>query len=181
MTKHSDAPFHLAILGTSRSGGNTAQALFKLVEKQPVTCVDLNDLAIAPYHYEHAYAVEDDFHALAKRLASAETILLATPVYWYTMSAQMKVFFDRLSDLLTIRKPLGRALAGKRLSFLSVGTQAELPQGFADPFWQTCDYFDMVYHPGLYLQAEDVFEMTEGRKQIMMDFAIGFWGPQPTA
>lgn len=166
---------HLAILGTSRSGRDTHQVLTELVQDRPVDVVDLNDLTIAPYHYEHAYSADDDFAALAQRMAEAHSLLLATPVYWYTMSAQMKVMVDRLSDLITIAKPLGRALAGKRLSFLAVGTQPQLAQGFADPFWQTAAYFDMHYEPGLYVQSAEPFLLSREARASMTAFATRFW------
>ncbi|MCP4458779.1 MAG: NAD(P)H-dependent oxidoreductase [Cytophagales bacterium] len=39
---------------------------------------------------------------------------MATPVYWYSMSGIMKVFLDRIYDVLTIEKELGRKLHGKK-------------------------------------------------------------------
>ncbi|SCP98136.1 flavodoxin family protein [Anaerobium acetethylicum] len=38
---------------------------------------------------------KDDMTALLEKMVSADVILLATPVYFYTMSAQMKTFIDR--------------------------------------------------------------------------------------
>ena len=47
-----------------------------------------------------------------------EQIIFATPIYWYAMSAQLKTFFDRMTDLLTIHKPLGRQLRKGKKMFL---------------------------------------------------------------
>lgn len=59
----------------------------------------------------------DDYLNLMKQiLEKYETLILATPVYWYSMSGIMKVFFDRLTDLLTIEKELGRKLRGKKIA-----------------------------------------------------------------
>ncbi len=38
----------------------------------------------------------DDLNDLAKKMENAEVIVLATPVYFYSMSGQLKVFLDRL-------------------------------------------------------------------------------------
>ncbi len=43
-----------------------------------------------------------------------DVLIFATPVYWYSMSGIMKVFFDRITDLLTIKKDIGRKLKGKK-------------------------------------------------------------------
>ena len=36
-------------------------------------------------------------------------------MYWYGVSSRMKVFIDRLTDLITIRKEDGRKLKGMQL------------------------------------------------------------------
>lgn len=46
-------------------------------------------------------------------------IILATPVYWYSMSALMKTFIDRWGDLLDIRKDIGRRLTNKELYIIT--------------------------------------------------------------
>ena len=74
-----------------------------------------------------------------------DLIVLATPVYWYTMSATMKIFLDRLTDLLEIRRDLGRKLRGKKLFIISSIGSTSLPQGFEDAFWQTAKYLKMEY------------------------------------
>ncbi|MDA5312487.1 flavodoxin family protein, partial [Vibrio cholerae] len=71
------------------------------------TLFDLSDYAISFYDYEHMNR-NDDFIHLINKLAEFDHLVFASPVYWYSMSAQLKVFFDRLSDLLTIEKELGR-------------------------------------------------------------------------
>jgi multimeric flavodoxin WrbA len=39
--------------------------------------------------------IEDDMQPLYPKLAAAEAILLASPVYWFTYSAQLKLCIDR--------------------------------------------------------------------------------------
>ncbi len=39
---------------------------------------------------------DDDLNDLAIKMQNADVIVLATPVYFYTMSGQLKVFLDRL-------------------------------------------------------------------------------------
>jgi NAD(P)H-dependent FMN reductase len=139
------------VLGSSRGEGNTRQVVDLVLGGRDAEVVDLGQLEIGLYDYGHANA-DDDFLPLVERLASKSLWILATPVYWYAMSGQMKVFFDRLSDLVTIRKPLGRRLAGRTVAVIASGTDSRLPAGFEAPFWQTCDYLGMRYAGALYVQ-----------------------------
>lgn len=132
----------LAILGSSRGDGNTRRVLDAVLGGRAVEIVDLGEHPVTPYDYQHRNAA-DGFLEVAARMTGAETLLFATPVYWYSMSAQLKLFFDRLSDLVTIRKELGRALAGRRALAVATSTTEELPPGFEVPFQRTCEYFDM--------------------------------------
>ena len=66
------------------------------------------------------------------------------------MSAQLKVFFDRLSDLLGVRKDLGYKLKGKTISVMSTGTNEECPACFIEPFKLTADYLGMKFNKILY-------------------------------
>jgi hypothetical protein len=57
---------------------------------------------------------------------------------------QHKIFFDRFSDLLSIRKDLGRKLRRKKL-FVIASFGASYPKGFVDTFEQICEYLGMEY------------------------------------
>jgi ribosomal-protein-alanine N-acetyltransferase len=139
------------LLGSSRDDGNTRQVVDLALGGRDVEVVDLGRLDVGLYDYEHANA-SDDFLPLVERLASKSLWILATPVYWYAMSGQMKIFFDRLSDLVTIRKARGRSLKGKTVAVIASGTDARLPEGFEAPFRQTCNYLGMRYAGALYVQ-----------------------------
>lgn len=39
--------------------------------------------------------IDDDMKAIYTRLRSADAIVYATPIYWFTVSAQIKLFMDR--------------------------------------------------------------------------------------
>lgn len=55
--------------------------------------INLNDKAFGYYGEEQA---DDGFESVVNELAQADTIVLATPLYFYNMSGQLKVFIDRL-------------------------------------------------------------------------------------
>ena len=64
----------------------------------------------------------------------------------------MKVFFDRLTDLVTVRQDLGRQLEGRKVFLVACGSDPELPDGFEVPFRRTADYLRMDYEGGFYMQ-----------------------------
>ena len=86
-------------------------------------------------------------------MVSHEMIIFVTPVYWYTMSSQLKVFFDRLTDLITIHKTLGRALKGKKVFLISTGAGEEYPESLEYPIKSTAKYFEMEYGGLLYFST----------------------------
>jgi multimeric flavodoxin WrbA len=66
----------------------------------------------------------DDMAAVYAALRAADGLLIASPVYWFTLSAQTKLFMDRLYAFVG---PSGHGLAGKRMGLA-------LTYGDADPF-----------------------------------------------
>lgn len=143
----------LIIYGSSHSAGVTKEISDLLVEGYNHSFVDLNTKNISYYDYEHKNK-DDDFIEVAHQMLEHETIVFVTPVYWYTMSAQLKVFFDRLTDLITIHKSLGRALKGKKVFLVSTGHGAEYPESLEYPVKSTAEYFGMEYGGLLYFSTK---------------------------
>lgn len=131
------------IFGSSRSFGNTRKVIDNILGCSGTTLFDLNNFDISPFDYEHRNQ-SDYFIPLIEKLLDYDTWIIATPVYWYNMSTQHKIFFDRFSDLLTIRKDLGRKLRGKKL-FVIASFGDSYPKGFEDTFEQICQYLGMEY------------------------------------
>lgn len=145
----------VAIIGSARNDGNAAQIMDAVLGDRAIPRINLNDFSIRDYEYGRTPDGRDDFLELANQIAEADTILLVTPVYWYAMSGVMKRFFDRLTDLTTVMKPMGRALAGKTIYVASCGTSPALPEGFEVPFRDTAAYLDMHYGGIYYRQMRD--------------------------
>ncbi len=139
----------IVILGTARSDSNTLAKLREHLPFKNFELVELHRLNIGFYNYESPPV--DDFLDVANKMVNADTIVFATPVYWYSMSAVLKVFFDRLTDLISTSKGIGRALAGKSVYLFATGTEPVLPEGFAVPFKNTSQYFDMKYERAFYV------------------------------
>ena len=134
----------LAILGSSRSDGNTARALESLTRDGSCEVIDLNARTMSGFRYDQAYDPEDPFLRIVEKIIAADHTILATPVYWYSYSSVMKVFIDRFSDLLESRKETGRRLRGKKFILLSTGNDP-LPDPTLQAAYQNfCSYLGIV-------------------------------------
>ena len=71
-----------------------------------------------------ACVLGDDMQQLYPRLRQADAIVIASPIYWFTVSAQTKLFIDRWYAL---ESPRGSALKGKQFGIL-------LTYGDSDPY-----------------------------------------------
>ena len=96
----------LGISGSPRPAGNTDTLLMEALhgarqQGADTTVVSLRDLIISPCHGHPDCASRpachhtDDFQALSRQFLSSDAVILATPVYYWNMSAQMKAFVDR--------------------------------------------------------------------------------------
>jgi RimJ/RimL family protein N-acetyltransferase/putative NADPH-quinone reductase len=141
----------LVIIGSARKESNTLRAVEAVFSSRlDYELCDLLDSDISEYSYEDDS--NDDFSKIVEKMLSHEAIVFATPVYWYAMSGRMKVFFDRLTDLISKQKHSGRGLAGKCTYLIASGTDAQMPEGFEVPFARTSDYFSMRYGGAIYFK-----------------------------
>lgn len=140
----------LIILGSARKKSNTRCFSEAVFQGRGYSLLDLLDFHIAPYSYEEDYPPDDGFPELSQILLQHQLIVFATPVYWYAMSGLLKVFFDRLTDLITIRKESGRQLRGRITALLAVGSDDALPDGFTVPFSSTSRYLGMEFIASAY-------------------------------
>lgn len=124
--------------------GNTLLVMRDLSQHFNGELINLSESVIGYYDYDHRNE-QDDFLAIAEKMCEASVIVLGSPVYWYSISAQMKTFIDRWSDLITIRKDLGRKLRSRQLILISCGSWEQAGEGFELPLRQTAEYMDMHF------------------------------------
>lgn len=133
------------ILGSSRKNGNTTKIVDEISKEHEIEVINLSDFNISYYDYESKNR-EDDFFPLIKGIIeNYDTLIFATPIYWYNMSGIMKVFFDRFSDLIRIEKETGRKLRGKKIGVISNSHDDEIEESFYIPFKKSADYLGMEY------------------------------------
>ncbi len=135
----------LIILGSARKESDTQKLVELIFGGKEYKLIDLLHYSIAHYNYEEEYPSNDEFLTIVEQMLQHKVIVFATPVYWYSMSGYMKVFFDRLTDIVSSQKHIGRKLKGKKVALLSVSNSNELPEGFEIPFRDTANFLDMEY------------------------------------
>jgi len=103
-----------------------------------VETVYLNGLDIRPCQACYACkqedstgcTVNDDMRPLYPKLAESDAWIIASPVYWFTMSAQTKLFMDRCFALWN-EDPKVNPMYGKRIAIA-------MSYGDSDPFNSGC-------------------------------------------
>ncbi len=100
----------LAIYGSPRRNGNTATLLRKAVQGAreagaEVQQIILRDLKMSPCLEIYGCkktgrcAIKDDFQEIYNLLLSCHGIMLASPIFFYTVSAHTKILMDRCQSL----------------------------------------------------------------------------------
>ena len=103
-------PKIIALYGSPRRKGNTAVLLKKAVEGAQDAGADveeivLRDLKLSPcleiYGCLQAgdCAIKDDFQKVRDKILDAQGLILASPVFFYTVSAHTKILMDRFQSL----------------------------------------------------------------------------------
>jgi multimeric flavodoxin WrbA len=76
-----------AALGAQEAGAQVESIYLHGLDIRPCDGCDLCDAG--------ACIIEDDMQTLYPKLAAADAILLASPIYWFTFTAQVKLCIDR--------------------------------------------------------------------------------------
>lgn len=146
----------IALFASSRRHGNTGRFLDRIAAGLNVEVIDLGALRLSAYDYEHRNT-DDDFEPLMKHVLAHEQIVFATPIYWYAVSPAMKVFLDRLSDLLDLPDLLaeGRRLRGK-IAYVACTSICEEPSvEFMGAFIETFRYLGMHFGGAVHANCRD--------------------------
>ncbi|CCQ10069.1 FMN reductase, NADPH-dependent [Pseudoalteromonas luteoviolacea B = ATCC 29581] len=133
------------IYSSARKHGNTGTIVLDRASELNAEVVYLDELTINTYDYEHSHR-HDDFEALLTKIIEFDHVVIASPVYWYSVTATMKAFFDRTTDLMDIEelKPSLRQWRGKTFSILSTSNSEAAPVCFVEMIQSTMEYLGLV-------------------------------------
>jgi multimeric flavodoxin WrbA len=145
----------LVVQGSPRKKGNStslAEQIAKGAESvgAAVETIYLHDKNISPCQACYACqrpdsngcAIDDEMQPIYKKLIDADCWIIASPVYWFTMSAQTKLFMDRCFALPAYKK---EAFAGKRIAIaMSYGDSDAFKSGCVNALRTFQDAFKYV-------------------------------------
>ncbi|MGV0939859.1 flavodoxin family protein [Empedobacter sp. ULE_I140] len=145
----------IIINGSHNRDGDTTK-LFQEIYPE-IACLKLIDYTIELYNYDETYSDKDQFLEIINQIIEFEEIIFATPVYWYSMSSLMKIFFDRLIDLISSQETIGRKLMGKKVRVITSSIGNHLDDNFFLPFIETVNFLHLEYIGGKhYLKQNNV-------------------------
>jgi multimeric flavodoxin WrbA len=127
----------LAIYGSPRRKGNTSILLDQAVQGAiaagaQVEKIVLRDLKLSPclelYGCKETgrCVIQDDFHKVVAHLLSCQGLMLASPIFFYSVSAHTKILMDRCQSLWVKKYWIDKISYGQREPkrkglFISVG------------------------------------------------------------
>jgi len=126
-----------AVFGSPRRKGNTATLLRQAIKGArdagaEVNEIVLRDLKMSPcleiYGCKQSgqCAIQDDFQGVLEQLLTSQGIILASPIFFYTVSAQTKILMDRcqsqwVKKYWIDKVPFGARRPSRKALFISVG------------------------------------------------------------
>ncbi len=157
----------IALFSSSRRQGNTGMLMDQVANQSGMEVIDLDKANISPFDYDNKHS-EDDFLPLVKKILNYDHIVFASPVYWYSVSPAMKIFLDRISDLLIFPELLdtGRELRGKHAYVVSTSIGRELCSTFEGAFIKTFGYLGMNYGGALHVDCTEELDINKHQNEI---------------
>jgi len=177
----------LVMLGSPRRKGNSAILADQITKgaksaKAKVETIYLHGRTIAPCKAclacqkknSKGCSIKDDMQDIYLKLIEADAWVIASPVYWFTMSAQTKLFMDRCFALPAYHKDPFR---GKRIAIA-------MTYGDEDPFTSGCvnalrtfqdayGYTESTIVGMVYGSAMDAGQIRSNKKVMQEAFDLG--------
>ena len=125
----------LILAGSPRKGGNTDLLVEAFVkgasQKHHVEIVSVHDYKVNPCigcnacvrNGQHTCVQKDDMSLIYEKMRRADMLVIASPVYFYGLSAQLKAVIDRFHN------PIRNSFPVKKMALLLVGADT-LPELF---------------------------------------------------
>lgn len=160
----------LGISGSPRKGGNTGVLLDAILEGARsvgggTKKIVLNDLDFKPCQEcggcddTGICTIEDDMQLVYQKLQTADAVVIASPIFFGSLSAQVKMMIDRLQCLWVLKYVLKRSLSPNKKRhgvFLCVGGKDSIKffenaKNIIKIFFNTLDitYLGDLFYSGL--------------------------------
>lgn len=149
----------LTLYSSARPDGNTFQLVNAFNQLMPGEICYLDNLNIAQYDYQLRNQ-DDDFVRVIDKMLSVDVIILASPVYWYSLTPTLRRFFDRFTDLLELPslKPKGKQLREKSFYLFATSVHSEPPASFTAPVTDTLKYLGWSFSGTVHVNCKEGFD-----------------------
>ncbi len=120
----------LILAGSPRKDGNTDLLVEAFVkgasQKHHIEVVSVHDYKVRPCmgcnacfrNEQHTCAQKDDMHVIYEKMADIDMLVIASPVYFYGLSAQLKAIIDRFHN------PIRNTFPVKKMALLLVAADS---------------------------------------------------------
>ncbi|MFZ3045015.1 MAG: flavodoxin family protein [Desulfatirhabdiaceae bacterium] len=149
----------VAIYGSPRRKGNTSTLLRHAVMGAVDAGADVDEIVLRDFKMSPCLeiygckktgkcVIQDDFQSVCDRILAAKGVILASPIFFYTVSAHTKILMDRCQSLWVKKywidqTPFGKKEFLRKGLFLSVGaTQGK--KLFEGPLLTVQYFFDTL-------------------------------------
>jgi len=177
----------IAILGSPRRKGNSAtlaenvilgaKSMGAMVDTYFLHGMDIKPCdacAICREDINAECVINDDMQKLYPKIREADALVIASPIYWFTVSAQTKLFMDRCYALGVSGE---YALKGKRVGIvLTYGDSDPFTSGAVNAIRTFQDVFRYVDAPivgMVYGRASDPGEIAANHELMDRAFELG--------
>lgn len=131
----------LCVNGSPRRGGNTEAVLREAIDAAAKAGAEAEMMSLADYDLKPCTgcdscfeagrcAIEDDVEEVFERVRGADSVILASPVYFFNVTAQVKTFIDRVGylDIARGREPFRNKVGGAVAVAAKTGSSSALSQ-----------------------------------------------------
>jgi len=177
----------LVINGSPRKNGNCATLIKAMAQgiseaKGTFEIVNLGQLRIEPCNgcdacrknNNKGCTIDDDMGHLYSKVAQADAIIFASPIYWFNISAQTKLFIDRL---YAVEKEKSYALTGKKIGIiLTYGDSDLFSSGGINAlrsFENICSYVNAYLIGIVHASADKAGEIKNNKNKIREAAELG--------
>ena len=157
------------IAGAQAAGAEVESFYLHGMDIRPCTACDICREAT-----DEDCVIDDDMRTLDPKLRRADALVIASPIYYFTVSAQTKLFMDRCYAL---GGPQGNAIAGKRIGIvLTYGDTDPFNSGAVNAlrtFQDAFDYIGAEIVGKVYGSADKAGEVRDNRDLMERAYRLG--------
>lgn len=172
------------IYGSSRKNGNSellANTALNGIRYDEIYLADLHiNQIVDQRHEKDGFTVmEDDFDQIIRQLLQTDILILATPIYWYSMSGMMKNMVDRLSQAIRDKRYPSFAESIKSIQVIVLAVGGDKPRQKGLPmiqqFQYIFDFLQMAFCHWILAEGNRPEEVLKDKKAIYEALQLNAW------